>query len=461
MDRLACRFLPSRSLCRLPRRGPLVRPAISIFGGAALLLAVAGQPATAATAASSATTGLDTAATAASATGSATFAGQPEAHAAPAPPAAADAPAAPRLCDGTSALTLIGMDTESGAMLFAVAGPSGATGSWVIELDGAGREAHAFADRGAGRFGGSVGPGPVVAVEPCGGACLQPVRWSAGAWQPLGEPLTVPGGSTAAASYDDAGAPWLVAHAATPQSGQMQAWSFRYEDHRWKSRGGLTVAAVGQPQVLPSPQRRDGVVSGTGLFSASASPETWVTGLPGLPAERRGQLLPLGGSGAAYVSADGVAYLSSDSGKSWRRSTWTPWGGGETTGMWRQGSDYGIDLPLADHRGGLQLVWFDRRSRSAEQVVLTRLGAGGDWTTLAQTPSDVTTRNGDHLPVSQVLVPHAGSWVLLSGCAATATGPGLVLRTFEQGHLSEPRFVPIVTGAAGPATAQRSINPHR
>jgi hypothetical protein len=351
------------------------------------------------------------------------------------------------LCDGTSALTLVGMDTASGTMLFAVAGAAGSAGSWVVELDGAGQEAHVYADRAAGHYGGSVGPGPVIAVEPCGSACVQPVRWNAGAWQPLGEPLTLPAGSTAATTYDEAGAPWLVAHAATAQAGQMQAWSFRFEDHRWKSRGGLTVTAVGQPQVLPAPQHRDGVVSGTGLFSASAPPETWAAGLPGIPAERRGQLLALPGTGAAYISADGVAYLSSDTGKTWRRSAWTPWAGGETTGMWRQGTDYGIDLPLADHRGALQLVWFDRRSRNAEQVVLTRLGAGGDWTTLAQAPSDVTTRNGDHLPVTQVLVPHAGTWILLSGCAATADGSGLVLRAFDQGHLSEVRFVPIAAAA--------------
>jgi hypothetical protein len=375
--------------------------------------------------------------------------------------AVAAAAAEPSLCDGASALTLVGMDTASGTMLFAVAGAAGGAGSWVVELDGAGSEAHAFPDRAAGRYGGSVGPGPVIAVEPCGGACLQPVRWSAGTWQPLGEALNMPAGSTAAVTYDEAGAPWLVAHAATAQAGQMQAWSFRFEDHRWKSRGGLTVAAVGQPQVLPAPQRRDGVVSGTGLFSASAPPAPWVAGLPGIPAERRGQLLALAGTGAAYISADGVAYLSGDTGKTWRRSTWTPWSGGETTGMWRQGTDYGIDLPLADHRGDLQLVWFDRRSRNAEQVVLTRLGAGGDWTTLAQAPSDVTTRNGDHLPVNQVLVPRAGTWVLLSGCAATAAGSGLVLRTFDQGRISEARFVPIVTAAGAPPAAPPPGTSHR
>jgi hypothetical protein len=234
-----------------------------------------------------------------------------------------------------------------------------------------------------------------------------------------------------------------VAHGAASQEGQYQAWSFRFEGREWRSHGSLTVSAVGQPQALPAPQRKDGVVSGTGLFSASGPPATWVVGLPGVAPNRRGQLLALPGSAVAYISADGAAYLSADAGKTWRRSTWTPWGGGDTTGIWRQGNEYGIDLPLGDHRGALQLVWFDRRIPASEQVVLTRLAPTGDWVQLGQAPSDVTTRNGDHLPVTQVLVPRPDSWILLSGCAATAGGPGLVLRSFDKGHLSEPRFVPL------------------
>ncbi|HXM69578.1 MAG TPA: hypothetical protein VN970_00475, partial [Thermoanaerobaculia bacterium] len=275
----------------------------------------------------------------------------------------------------------------------------------------------------------------------------------------LGEPLNLPSASTTAATYDASGAPWLVAHTAANQEGQVQALSFRYEGSQWRSHGGLAVAAVGQPQVLPAPQRRDGVISGTGLFSASGPPSTWVRGLPGVAPARRGQLLAVTGSDAAYLTTDGVAYLSTDAGKSWRRSTWTPWGGSDTTGMWRQGIDYGIDLPFGDRRGALQLVWFDRRTAAAERVVLTRLGAGDAWTELAAAPTDVTSRSGEHLPVTQVIVPRADTWILLSGCAATATGSGLVFRTFEKGQLSEPRFVPIVLEKAPSAPRPGSRNP--
>jgi hypothetical protein len=346
------------------------------------------------------------------------------------------------ICDSTTALTAIGIDTDSGLALFALAGPGGGAGSWIVALDAG--EAHAWPERKGGHFGGSVGPGPVLALEGCGPECVQAVRFDHGAWQPLGEPLTLPAASTVATTYDTAGAPWLVAHTAAAQEGQVQAFAFRYEGRAWKSRGSLAVTAVGQPQAAPAPQRRDGVVSGTGLFTASDPPSTWVLGLPGVAPSRRGQLLTLTGGEAAYLSGDGVAYLSPDAGKTWRRSTWTPWGSGDTTGMWRQGTDYVIDLPVGDHYGALQLAWYDRRSPAAERVVLTRLGAGGTWTELAAAPVDVTSRNGEHLPVTQALIPRADTWILLSGCAATATGSGLVLRTFEKGQLSEPRFLPIV-----------------
>ncbi len=384
------------------------------------------------------------------------------------------------ICDSSATLTVIGMDTESGRLVFAVGGPGGGAGSWIVELEtgtaGAGGvaaagsgsgaagaasalAARAWPERRSARFGGSVGPGPVLALQPCGPDCLQPVRFEHGEWRPLGKPVSVPSAGTVAATYDTSGAPWLVAHAASGQEGLVQASAFRFESGTWKSRGSLGVTGVGEPQAVPAPRQRDGVISGTGLFSADGPPSTWVAGLPGVAPARRGQLLALAGTDAAYLAADGVVYLSADSGKAWRRSVWTPWGGGETTGMWRQGTDFGTDLPFGDHRGELRLVWFDRRSPAAERVVLSSLGAGGAWTELAAAPTDVTTRNGDHLPVSQVLIPRGDSWLLLSGCAATAAGSGLVLRTFERNQLSEPRFVPIAVEAKAPVEPKAPPRP--
>lgn len=359
------------------------------------------------------------------------------------------AAAAPAICDGSTAVTLLGMDTSSGRMLFAIPPMSDDGKGWLVELDAEGREARAWPAPPKGLFGGSVGPGPVLAVTPCGASCLQPVRWtgtaSGSGWEPLGDPLTAPTAATVTPTYDNTGAPWVILHGASRQDGQVQAWAFRLEGREWQNEGGQTVTAVGQPAALPAPQRKDGVLTGTGLFSSSGRPEIWVVGVPNLPAERRGQLIALTGSSVAYVSADGVVYLSDDSGKSWRRSTWTPWGTRGTAGMWRQGKDYWVDLPFGDHRGALRLVWFDRRRPTEETILLTRLAPSGDWLRLAETRSEVRSKSGEQLPVTQVLVPRGEIWLLLSGCAATAQGSGFVLRSFDGTTLSPSRFIPFRT----------------
>lgn len=348
--------------------------------------------------------------------------------------------AAPAICDGTTTLTLIGMDTSTGRTLFSVPSSDGKS-FWLVELDGDGKAARAWPDDPKGRFSGSVGPGPVLAAQPCGPSCLQPVRWQEGTWEPVGESLPAPTASTVAPTYDLSGAPWFLVFGSGEATGQQKVWAFRLQGREWENRGSMTVAAVGQPAALPAPQRKDGVLAGTGLFSVSGLPQTWVTGLPGVPAERRGQLIALTGTSAAYVSGDGVAYLSEDSGKTWRRSTWTPWGSTGTTGIWRQGKDYWVDFPFGDHRGSLRLVWFDQRNPKEESLVLTRLTPAG-WARIIEAPSEVKTKS-ERLPINQVLVPQGDTWILLSGCAATAQGSGLVLRVFDGTSLSEAKLVPL------------------
>jgi hypothetical protein len=363
------------------------------------------------------------------------------------PLSALPAAAASAVCDSSTALTLIGMDTASGRSLFSVPPLQDGQPGWIVELDGDGREAHAWPDDPKGRYGGSVGPGPVLAAVPCGPSCIQPVRWNAGAWEPLGESLTAPIASTADPTYDQTGAPWFLLHGVSGTAGQEKAWAFRFEERDWRNRGSMIVAAVGQPSALPAPQRKDGVLTGTGLFSASGPPETWVTGLPGIKVERRGQLIALTGTSAAYVSGDGVVYLSDDSGKTWRRSTWTPWGTQGTVGIWRQGKDYWVDFPFGDHRGALRLVWFDHRVASEEKIILSRLTPSGEWLRLAELPGEVKTKSGEKLGVSQILVPKGDLWLLITGCAATAEGSGVVLRVFDGKAVSEPRLVPLRTAA--------------
>lgn len=349
-------------------------------------------------------------------------------------------PAGP-VCGSTNPLTLIGIDTTSGAMLFAA--PAVGQGTpWLIELAADGSRARLFPDRTKGRFGGSVGPGPVLAASPCGANCLQPVSWTGSDWQPVGEPLRVPTATTVSSTYDRTGTAWFLVQFPAKQDGSVQVEAFRLKGQDWESRGALAVTGVGQPAALPAPQRKDGVLAGTGLFSASGRPESWVTGVPSLPANRRGQLIALTGTSAAYLSADGVVYLSDDSGKTWRRSTWTPWGvsgSDSTVGIWRQGTDWWVDLPFGDHEGSLKLAWFDRRVSSGEKILLTRLTPNG-WVRLSEAKSEVSTRS-EVLPLTQILVPRGDTWLLLTGCVASQNVSSLVLRVFRDGKLSDAKLV--------------------
>ena len=73
--------------------------------------------------------------------------------------------AAPAVCDGASAVTLFGLDTSTGRMLFSVP-PAGGGNPWLVEVDAAGAQARAHADSPQGIYGGSTGPGPVLADVP-------------------------------------------------------------------------------------------------------------------------------------------------------------------------------------------------------------------------------------------------------------------------------------------------------
>lgn len=367
---------------------------------------------------------------------------------------AAGAASGPKVCDSASALTLVGIDTGSGRTLWSLPARAGATdGSrttgWLVELTAGDATARLWPDRKnpgdqatGGRFGGSVGPGPIVAASPCGASCIQPVAWRAGTWRPLGEPLTLPAAATVSTTYDEGGRPWIVVHGQGDAEGWARAWAFRFDGTDWVSRGTLAVTGAGSPPALPAPGRKDAVISGTGLFSAAGKPVQWVKGLPSVPAERRGEVVPLGGDAAAYLAGDGAVYLSADRGATWRRSTWAPWGRG-TTGIWRQGSDYTVDVPVGDRRGALRMAWFDRRDPAAETMILSRLSPTGHGEVLAQGPAALSTKSGELLPVSHVVAPTATTWILLSGCAATAEGSGLVLRTLDAKGLTAPRLVPI------------------
>lgn len=346
------------------------------------------------------------------------------------------------VCDSSTSLSLVGMDTRAGTVLLAAPPARNGGNGWLIELPAEAGEAIAWPDSPQGRYGGSVGPGPVVAARPCGPSCVQPLDFRGGTWNRLGEPLLLPSTSTVATTYDASGHPWAVAHGPGKTAGSLLAWGFRLDGTDWIDRGRLDVAGVGQPQAGPAPGSGDAVITGSGKFGAKAGVESWVRGLPSLPEARRGQLLPPLGAAAAYLSADGVLYLSADRGEKWRRSTWTPWGAG-TTGMWRQGQDYSVDVPVGDPQNAWPVAWFDRRRPEREEISLSWLQPSGEGKVVATTPAVVTTKSGEKLPVTLLLLPRPDIWILLSGCAHSAEGSGLVLKVMKNGEMGAPRFVPI------------------
>jgi hypothetical protein len=255
--------------------------------------------------------------------------------------------------------------------------------------------------------------------------------------------VAAPEASTVHTTWDLHGRPWIVLQASGPAERKVTAWAFRLEGRDWVAAGSQTVIASGSSEAVPDPLVEDAVRSGTGRFASAAPPAAWLTALPRLGPERGGVLVPVLG-GAAYLTDDGSLFLSDD-GATWVRTRWTPWGR-QPTRIWTPGHDYTLDLPAADHRGPLGVVWIDRRRSDRERLLLTEWSPQGDWRLLSELAADITTLNGDSLPYTDFFVLRPSEWLLLSGCAHTANGPGLVLRTYGPGGLSPARFLPLRPG---------------
>jgi len=370
--------------------------------------------------------------------------------------AAEGRPAAPAFaCDRDSTLTVFALDTASGTALLAAPPARPGEPPWWVELSAGGERATYHPAGGERPFAGSIGPGPVFAVRRCGEGCLQPVRREDGGWRPLGGPIAGDG-ATVHATYDRSGAPWVVLHRAAGE-GAVEARAFRLAaGGSWQDRGARRAVGAGTVAAVPDPSSPEGVLSGSARFTAGGPPETWVAGLPALPPERRGELLPGGVAGgvpaavaavaAVYLDAGGRFYLSEDAGKSWRRSEWTPWG--ETRArLWQPGRDYAVDLPAGDRRPPLAVAWFDRRDPEAARLHLTAWSPGAGWSATAALPPTITTLDGAVLAYDHLLRPAPGAWLLVTGCVHTTAGSGLALRTAGPEGLSKPRFVPLLPAA--------------
>lgn len=342
-------------------------------------------------------------------------------------------------CGLSAVPTLVGFDTSTGEALLAL--PAHEGGTYLVRWrQGAETARFEYEPTDAGRFGGSIGPGPIFAVRRCGQGCLQPVRLGDGGWEPLGEPVLAPLAATVHATYDASRHPWLVVHGSSERPGFTRAWAFHLEGREWRSAGQLEVTALPAPGALPAPWLPGAVVSGTGLFPATGEARTWVSALP---ADRSGvgaQVFPFDRRAAAFLSPEGAVYRSADAGTTWLRSSWTPWGTGEAE-PWRRGTDFTIDVPAGVASGALPVLWFDRRLEGREALVYTEMSAAGRWRQVAVGPAQVPTSAGEDLTLAVVLRGDDGRWSSLFGCVVSGGTPRLVVTELSGDRVTPPRLV--------------------
>lgn len=332
-----------------------------------------------------------------------------------------------RVCDAYTPLTLIGVDTKAGSALFAMPSGQPEIPGWIVELEALAGVARLYPDwREQRRFGGSIAPGPVLVLGRCGSDCLQLSSWREGAWREVGEPLTAASSATAYPARDGDGVPWVVLHRPTDEPGVVLAEAYRLTGGQWTAQGRLPVAAVGSPAVTAAAGA--GVLSGSGRFLAGLPADSWVAGLPGLPASERGQLVPLEGEEIAYLARDGRLYLSPDGGARWLQNAWRPPAG--TPADASREPVWSVDLPVTDRRAPLSAAWFDDRGAELSELLLSERPAGGPWQVVARLPA--SERIGpDEVGYSHLLRLANGRWLLLAGCEVTERGCALRLRTVE------------------------------
>ena len=352
-------------------------------------------------------------------------------------------------CDSRTALTLIGLDTRSERALFAVAARGGEP--WLLEADLRAGAASAWVEQGApGRFGGSTGPGPVLAARRCGDRCLQPVAFREGAWRPLGEPLLASATASAQGTWDRQGGAWVVlqslADSDTAAGRRITATAYRLEDGDWRSKGALAVRGAGSAVVQPAPAGEEGIVCGDGQFLASGRPRHWIEALP--PGVTAGELLWLGGREAMHLGEDGMLRSTRDGGARWDELRWQPWSRGEGDLAWKPGRDFWVELPEGERGAPLMAVWNDERVPSRPRLHFAQRGEDGSWRALVlEAPQGLLVEGGERLPYNHIL--RVGDrLVLVTGCIARAKAPALAVRPLEGGRLLDPKLLPVTLPAA-------------
>lgn len=344
-------------------------------------------------------------------------------------------------CDVETSLTLVGLDTASATALFAL--PDPASGAAWLELRFRERTAVAYAAGSPVVQGTSSGSGPIFSVLSCGNNCLQPARFSAGRFEPLGEALLVPASATVSATYDGGGTPWIVLH--EPSGiGVLEVRAFRLVGREWTPRGTLRVTDVGHSGAHAVPGDKESITAGTGLFSPTAEPRYWLDGLPDITPARRGEVVPLGSEYAAYIAADGTVFRTGDRGATWRRSIWTPWSA-TVVQPWKRGEDYDAEPPNGSLQLPLPLVWFDHRDPKApSRAVLTEMDSDGAWRQLAALPALLSVAGADSVELTEVIRFDDGTWLLFGGCVAHGNESRIVLQIWRPGAVPQPLELPLL-----------------
>jgi hypothetical protein len=355
-------------------------------------------------------------------------------------------------CDSSTALTLVGVDTKARTALFSLAGTRGAP-PWLVELDLVKVTATARPDTATGdRFGGSTGPGPVIAARRCGDRCLQPVAYRSGRWEALGEPLLTSPTMTFHATWDRSGSAWVVLHALAGESG-VAAKAYRLDRGDWRNEGGLSVRGVGSPGIYPAPASEAGIVTGDGRFAAGVPPQRWLEALPAVAGAQPGELVWLGGGEAAHLGADGALRWTTDAGRRWEELSWQPWSGGEGDLAWKRGRDWWIELPEGERGAPFAAVWNDQRLPTRAKLFLARR-EGGTWKPMLAAQHGMLTEDGERLPYSHLFRVAGERWVLMTGCVSRKEGAALALRVFADGTLQPPTVVKVTAaGSVSPAAA--------
>ncbi len=354
---------------------------------------------------------------------------------------------AAQLCSEPTSMTVLAMDTARGKVLLSLvqfSDPESASHPSLVEFDTNTKSARLFPGPALGElFAGSIGPGPLLALRRCGEGCVQAQEWSEGKWRAFGNPLEVVTEANLHLTYDRSGTAWLTVHQLTQERGLSDISAFRLVDDDWRSAGRLIVHASGTPAVTPAPWQRDGIVVGSGLFSAEKPPSFWVHGLPPIEQANRGSLIALTETNAAFIAENGALLYSDNLGASWVMDKWRPWGI-EQTPLWRYGSDYSIDLPLGSLAGPLPVVWFDQRPLREAELHLAELSTGGRWKRLAESVPRVEGATGEALEMVTFLHTDAGRWLLFSDCHRQDERPGFLLRSCPPSGLSAALFIPIL-----------------